>query len=449
MGLEITHPILGEYLKFTQNTESPALFHAWAFLSGISAALGRRCYYEFGSYRTLPNMFIILCGPTSVRKSSAIEPVRQLLSHNTGIRFAPSDTGGQRQGLIEAMLGDSQQPETEESKKVDKFLDQQNLMTMFNDDIVEKIGEMRVDIRDPNSMFISASSLSAILGENNNQLLTFLKLLYDGEDYTYKLKYSTRVLENCVLGMLAGTTASAFAQSVPSPISGQEFMARCVFVYADEQKVRKIPRPSLNESYRPKFAELFRRVFDELEGKFDETQEAAGIFDKIYLRGVSFLDQRFVQYTQRRQAHLQKVAMAFAASRLSKTIEDFDVQAADSLLAITEDGMPYALGEYGLAKTSAAKAHLIETVNSLTEPTPTSLVYAQFHRDLTDPEIAATIAEMQSANRIRMVSVPGIPGYCIIGVSTTDSSKKRKRKELIENTLIRASLAKKESTEVN
>lgn len=425
MGLETSHPVLGEYLSFTQNTESPALFHAWAFLSGVSAALGNRCWYRFGSYKTHPNMYVILCGPTSVRKSSAIDPIKHLLLRNTGVRFAPSDTGGQRQGLIEAMLGASDE-EAEGDKQVDAAIEEMNNMNdIFDEHILERLGEATLDTRDPNSMYIAESKLSSILGENNTALLTFLQKLYDGEDYTYRLKKSCKVLRDSVLGMLAASTASSFAQSIPSIISAQDLMARCVFVYADETKIKKVPRPTLREELRPKFAELFKHIFDNMCGEFKETDDARRKFDEIYVRGITIVDQRFVPYVQRRQTHVQKVAMALAAARTSLSIEEFDVSAADALLQLTEDGMPYALGEYGLARSSAAKASLVEYLCSLTKPIPIRLIRTNMSRDLTSREFDAAIGELEAGNRIQMITIEPL-GTCVIGVSSTDAIKKQK-----------------------
>lgn len=425
MNLKDSHPVLGEYLYYTANTESPALFHAWAFLSGVSAALGRRCFYQFGTFITLPNMFVILCGPTSLRKSSAMDPISELLMENTGIRFAPSDTGGQRQGLIEAMLGEDESEEDEDDKRINKLLEAGNLNDFLGGDFTHTINTMSLDARDPNSMYIQAPNLSSVIGENNSALLTFLEQLYDGKDYTYRLKTSVRVLKDSIIGMLAGTTAAAFAQSIPALITGQGFMARCVFVYADEQKLKKIARPSLRTDMKPRFAKLFSQLFNEFSGRIDESPEAAKIFDEIYLKGTHILDLRFVQYGQRRQAHLQKVAMALAASRLSHTIEAVDVKAADALLSFTEDGMPFALGEYGMAKLSAAKARLVEQLCSTRDPIPMTTIFALMSKDMNQTECKHVIEELQASNRISVIDVPQL-GTCVLGISSSDLARKRR-----------------------
>jgi hypothetical protein len=242
-------------------------------------------------------MFVVLCGPASVRKSSAIDPIKNLLRKNTAVRFAPSDTGGQRQGLIEAMLGNEQEEDSDVSvKKSGGGEVPDSLEELYSDEIEEKIGEFQCDTRDPNTMFIAESKLTSLLGENNISLLTFLQKLYDGEDYTYRLKHSLRMLSECCIGMLAATTASSFAQAITNIVYAQDFMARCVFVYADETSVRKVTRPMLDQSLRGKFSDLFREIFDKFNGKFKESDAAKKCFDDLYLRGISLVDQRFTQY---------------------------------------------------------------------------------------------------------------------------------------------------------
>jgi len=100
---------LNEYLRMVEDTESPRIFHIWAAVFAVSAALGRRCWLPFGVFDVYPNHYILLVGTPGTRKSTAASLTRKLLKASTGVRFAPADTGGQRQGLINALFGEESQ----------------------------------------------------------------------------------------------------------------------------------------------------------------------------------------------------------------------------------------------------------------------------------------------------------------------------------------------------
>ena len=65
---------LDDYLKYTEQQESPKIFHTWVAFSMVGAALGRNIWLDMGFYRIIPNLFVILVGKTaSVRKTTAIK----------------------------------------------------------------------------------------------------------------------------------------------------------------------------------------------------------------------------------------------------------------------------------------------------------------------------------------------------------------------------------------
>jgi hypothetical protein len=100
---------LNEYLKMVEDTESPRIFHIWSAVFAMSAALGRRSWLPFGTFDIFPNQYVLLVGTPGTRKSTAANLSKKLLKNSTGTRFAPSDTGGQRQGLIGALFGEESQ----------------------------------------------------------------------------------------------------------------------------------------------------------------------------------------------------------------------------------------------------------------------------------------------------------------------------------------------------
>jgi hypothetical protein len=440
-----SHPFVAQYLKYIENTESPRLMHVWAALGGISAAMGRRCWYQHGSMQIWPNMYIILCGPPAVRKSTAFNIVAKLLRAHTTVRFAPDDTGGQRQGLIAAMaaLTGAQKDEDEEIiaalSAVNNNIKQEggnttNLAELSS--ALEELGTITLDTRDPNTMYIAASELNSILGEGNTALLTFLQKMWDGEPYKYQLKATSSEINNALLGMIAATTPSQIAIAMPPEAVGQGFTSRAVFVYADKKHTRKIARPTLDNEAEADIAAIYSRVSHEFSGAFVEEPSAAEKMDELYERGITITDPRFVHYADRRHTHLQKLAMSLAASRGEQIIKLIDVNFADQLLLYTEENMPDALGEYGMNKLSAAKQKLLDFLKSSTDPIPTTLLYGMLSRDMTQMDFKNTIIELHNTGKITQTVLP-VLGPCIVAVSDSAARKAKKQLSEIEQLMAR------------
>jgi len=289
--------------------------------------------------------------------------------------------------------------------------------------IVDQIGDIQFDNRDPRTMYITSSELNSILGENNTAMLTFLQEMWDGEPYKYKLKNTEYEIRDAVLGIVGGTTPTQISIALPPEAVGQGFTSRVVFVYADRQ-YQRVARPSFDHEAGEKIARIFGTVFDKFEGQFHETPDAAKVHDQIYARGVTLKDPRFVHYCDRRQTHLQKAAMALAAGRGSQTIEAIDFDFADELLTLTEQTMPDALGEYGMSRLSAAKQRLMEFVNAADKPLPVNALFGWMSKDMNIQEYKAAISELHNAKKLSYVSDDTL-GQCVIGISSGQKQASR------------------------
>jgi len=64
---------------------------------------------------------------------------------------------------------------------------------------------------------------------------------------------------------------------------------------------------------------------------------------------------------------------------------------------------------------------------STVEGIPVETVFTIMSKDMKPQECEMAIRELELANRIRYVDIPHI-GRCVIGVSSTDAARNRKRK---------------------
>lgn len=401
---------LNDYLRMVEDTESPRLFHVWSAIGGLSAALGRRCWFRLGPLNVFPNQFIALVGTPGTRKSTAMNLMARQLRKSTGVKFAPIDTGNQRQGLIKAMVGD-------EEKEIKAFLDGVNVAenNSLAGLVFERLGEVEfaeenpeytIDSMDKHHIFVKATELSRFLGQNNISMLDFLVPMWDGEDYDYQTKTTTQILKNPLINLIACTTPVSIHHSMPPAAGGQGFLSRMILVYG-ANKYKVVPTPiDPSEDDIQLIREVYHNAYTQLEGEFTETSDALEYRESIYSQPLQITDPRFGYYHERRQDHLIKLAMALCASRAQQVISTTDYQEADRILKATERGMPDALGEFGMNPLAALKQAILEYLRHH-GATQIDELRAVFHRDARMTEFTEAVNDLQKLNQIGMASLPG------------------------------------------
>ena len=395
----VDNEFIRRYLRYVERTESPKIMHIWSLIACASACMGKHVHLPFGIGDIHPNMFILLVGPPGTRKSKAIDYCADLIKGTTGVRFAPDDTGGQRQGLIAAIEGDEQLDD------MDQEIDMMTNAISINS--LTDIGNIQVsttNASDTHHIFACASEFGTFMGEGNVNMTRFLNKVWDGEDYYYKLKNTQKVLKDPLMTIIGGTTTADIARILPSESIGQGFMSRWILVFAP-QKARRVPRPSLNKSMVEFLQKRFAWLYYDMRGAMNESKDAATLLDTLYEKDdTNIQDSRFLYYTERRHTHLQKLCMVFAALRKSYTISTDDVEQANALLQATEEFMPEALGEFGLSPVGAAKQKMVEFLQHTNEPVTTSVLWAIMQRDMKISDFRTAIADLINSDKIQEVT---------------------------------------------
>lgn len=407
-----------KYLKLVEKTEPPVLHHIWSLVSMMSANLGRRCWFEFGSTPIYPNQYILLVGDPGVRKSTAMSLAKKMIKGNRSIRIAPDDTGGQRQGLIMAMIGQEDSMESMLEGLTDcEFSD-------LAEDSSSAINlDSPVSPEDRHTMYVFASEFASFIGQSCYELVTFLTKIWDGEDHNYTLKNSKQILEKPLLNLLGGTTPTAMSQALPLEVVGQGFLSRVVLVYAESSV--KIARPqALAEEGVAEIHKVFDYVAQNFNGAFKETENSAKLLDSLYFKEHRIPDTRFVYYMTRRHTHLIKLTMAMAALRGSQEIISEDVEDAEELLSLTEQVMPNALGEFGLSPLGAARQKLLEYLNSSPDPYTMNNLWSLMQKDMKWTDFTQCLRDLVEEGKILVWENDNVLYY--IGKS---KSKKRKQIE--------------------
>lgn len=416
------------YLKSVENTESPRIFHVWSLITGVAACLGRRVYLPFGMEEMYPNMYTVLVGPPATRKNFAINATGSLLKSQTRVKFAPDDTGGQRQGLITAFAG----------KKIDEDDPLLDGIELANGMSVEAISDidmgMLPDSRDQCVLFAKATELISLLGINSMEMITFLNKVYDGEDYNYGLRKEQDVLVNPLFTILGGATPTNLAKALPTEAVGQGFMSRLVLVH-DTKRYKDMPEgPEIDRVLWRKAEERFKIISYDFAGEMTKTAGAKKRIRELYRTDLNMNDTRFIFYQERRQTHLLKTAMCLATMRKSMEINEQDIDCAHLVLSMTEATMPDALGEYGMSPIAAAKQKMIEFVKASTYPVTKQVLRVLMQRDMKLADFHLALVELENAGTIKQVDTSDGPAFIAIdkSISKVDDvmnylAKSRKR----------------------
>lgn len=408
---KLTNPFLKLYLEYVEDTESPRLFHVWAALTGIGACLGRRAKITSKIGDFYPNEYVLLVGPPAMRKTVAVNLVEDLVRAATDVRFAPTDTGGQRQGLIKAMAGHTEGEDAE----LERLLNGNE----FSADLTA-LGNIEISSQPCNkeAIFAVADELSSLIGTNAKELSTFLIKVYDGKRYSYELKTSSLTLEQPLMSLLAGTTPTAIADNMPSVANGAGLTSRIIFVYAN-RKYKSVPpselmNSTLPDKLRDQLIGNFKYARYDSPDKVEISKPAFKLLDFIYETDEGLEDPRFVHYNQRRDNHLMRLAFVLAVGRKSAIIEEIDVQEAHLILTTTELEMADALGEYGLSPLGAAKQKLLEFLQNAKGPVHSSVIHAAMMKDMTTADLLNTLAEFINADKVMEVDMVDGNGYVYI-----------------------------------
>lgn len=395
-SLKFNTQYLNDYLEMVEDTESPRIFHIWTAIFAVSAALGRRCYFPFGMFNVLPNHYVLLVGTPGTRKTTATNLGKRILEGSTGVRFAPSDTGFQRQGLVLALQG----PETskeflgagELGSDVGGVLSLSDIAEITNKP-EEEITSF-VDVADKHHIAIVASEFSRIIGQNNMAMMDFLGERYDGESYEYQTKQTHIKLKNTLINMLACTTPVSIANALPPQAGGQGFLSRIILVYG-AKKYKYVPRPTAPDvAIVGRVKDVLANIYDKMSGGFDETPAARTYCESLYRYTLDTTDSRFAHYSDRRFTHLLKLGMCLAAARGTMTIEVEDFEEAHRILRATELGMPDALGEFGMNPLAQLKQEILEHMRASMSPHTLEQILAMFHRDARSTEVTEVINDL-------------------------------------------------------
>ena len=291
------------YMKYTQRTEPPELYHLWSGLTAISSALRRKCYCNWGALRGLiyPNMFVSLVGPPGGRKGTAMRIAKSFVQ-NLEIPLG-ADSLGSTQALYKELM-DSE----------DSYIDPQGIT------------------RKHKSVSIWAEEFQVFLTDKDQMLIPSLTDLFDCANvWKYKtLARKTEDISNVWITIIGAITPDLLQAKLSHEAVGGGLISRIIFVVGQGPKQRKALQFLTEEEEEiQQMLENDLQEIANLSGQFTLSKE----FLKAYVRwyeheydesGVP--SDKFLGYNHRRPLHINKVCMLLSASESNGLIITTDCQ---------------------------------------------------------------------------------------------------------------------------
>jgi hypothetical protein len=331
---------LESYMRVTENSEPPVLYHLWSGIVAISSALRRKCFCNWGSRGYIyPNLYVSLVGPPGGRKGTAMKRAKKMVQ-NLDIPMG-SDSLGSTQAMYKEIM------DSEDSFPSGGIMKKHKSLSIWSE-------EFQVFLSDRDLTLIGA--------------LTDLFDCADSWKYT-TLKRKTEDISNCWLTIIGAITPSLLQSKLSQDAVGGGLLSRIIFVVG-YGPIRRIALPFLTEE-----EENLEQTLNE------DLQEIANLsgpfklcksFLKVYARwyenshsadGVS--NDKFLGYNSRRALHLNKICMIVSVSENSSMeIHERHFKKALAILEATEKEMPNAFHGLGMAAQSNVYAKIMSFIEN-------------------------------------------------------------------------------------
>ena len=334
---------LDAYMEYTEENESPLKFRRWTAISSVAAALQRRIVFPwFGpDINIYPNMYIILVGPSGVRKGTAMAPAKQLLKE-AGVYLGPDWVT--KEALVQAFL--------------DAYAAGMN-----------KIGEEPV-FDGHHSMTIFSPELSVLIKERDLDMHFVLCQLFDADSLEYRTKHDgPQKLFNVWFNLLGATTPRALRETFPATSTGYGLTSRLNFIYAD--KKHKVVTAYIPTEENKKLRGYLIEDLQQMRTLYGTMQMSAGWF-ALYDKWVRESeeqppvthDPRFEGYQERRRGHLAKLSMICTAAKGNELlIQEETFHEALVLLKEAERGMSKAFAGAGRLEDSDVISSVLQVIS--------------------------------------------------------------------------------------
>lgn len=373
-------------MEWTSNSESPDKLHFWTAVSTVAGALRRRVWIDMRIFKWVPNFYIIMVGPAgTVNKSTSISLGYRLLTKVKRIKFGP--TSASWQSLLDA-FGESVE-----------FID---------------LGPGQPPLK-MSALTIVISELGTFLRTDQDDYMSFLIDMWDGKEIPVERRTrqdGASIHENTWLNVIAATTPEWLQANMPVTLAEGGLASRIVFVYADtKRKLVPWPDETIPDADYRRFQEALVEdlsVIATLKGEYRMTPDAREWGREWYValnnaRPLHLTHKRYGGYLSRKQTHMMKLALIFAAARRDELrIELDDMQKANECLTMIEADMARVFESIGLAD-SAQKLNTIMSLLKVYKKIENATLWRSVLSTMSDKEYQEALFGGVKAGLIKVI----------------------------------------------
>lgn len=310
----------------TPKGEAPERFHYWVAVSTIGAALRRRVYLDMGTFKWIPNFYIVLVGPPGTVKKSTTLGVGASLLHdvpnvNVGADCSTWQSFVEEVGRAQDIFA---QGDVEVHFSEEALLNQVNTVTC--------------------AVTLAISEFGTFFDPEDRQMVNVLTELYDGKsDIPWVKKTKTQGQDNIInpfVNIVAATTPAWMTDNFKGQFGGWGLSSRIIFMHADRPE-RYVPYPdevwgAELKTWRQPFLDDLIEI-SQLKGVVQISPQVRAFWRKWYpahgdrkqsIESHANHDPWLSYYLARKPDHINKLAMVLAISRGRMVILEEDMHEA-------------------------------------------------------------------------------------------------------------------------
>ena len=331
-----------------------------------------------------PNQYILLLGAPGTRKSTALKYGKHLLRKAGYKRLAPDRMS--RQAFINEMHAINQPEALGYS--------------------LEQLLDMSVDY--PYEMGINASEFVDFIGQHDKDYLMLLTTLWDNEDEycNPKVTKTSVKVPFPTVNLLSAATPENIQLAFPSGSIDTGTLSRYIFVHGTTTGKKILFPPEPNKAMEQEIVKDLVEM-GKMRGRVVFTPAANEALQWIYDNSKAPNDPRFTYYFGRRMTHLYKLILSCVATEFRMEVTERDVLVANTILGMTEHGMPNALGHFGRSRQSNVIHSVLEWLKGQSRPVTIMEIFQQFASDFnSEKEFQSAMMDLQNTNRIVAIHSP-------------------------------------------
>jgi hypothetical protein len=283
---------LQHYRTYTSGTEAHPTYHTFSALVALSSIASRKVWIDMGHFQVYPNLYVVLVGPPGNRKTSAMNPAKNLLRELRP--DAPWLNYCADCITKEKMVLDMHEREFAIADLPEEHK-QRSIISPFT---------------------VMVTELSEFLQAGGVGMVNFLTTIYDQDVYEIRTKNKgDTIITGPYLTLLACTTPDWITTYLRSDIISGGFSRRAIFVL-ETGKSGRIPFPVITPEMANAWKELvaYSRTLLKVRGPFTWDPEAKTFFKDWYMSLQMPADPMIHGYFETKHMQLLKVSMLLALS---------------------------------------------------------------------------------------------------------------------------------------